>query len=546
MTGNVGEITLDIKVGGDTKALDATIDKVKVLNTEVSSLSKNLKTVDKSFSPKNAGTGSGMRAPKEKTEIQIQREKLAFARTELGFTRVKAQEAAIAFTYAKRERGEKERVEKQKTREEREDKKRREAALKDTRRFFGTIQSGFEKAKSFAIGALTGGAGIIGAGFLAAKAATSISNLGTQQGLKAEDVQRWRNVLTQANPALSGDSALNIIGGLQSTLANQALSGEATGALMQLGLDPSERSATKVLQAIREQSNFLSPDIFTKLLGDLGIGPNAANALNRNQFGESDFLKAYSQPILSNEEIEANKKFSQAVDRFNIAVNVLIGKGLSKVAPYAERAIDVLTNPTSEENAPKIKRSKSSALLHGIAAGGVASLIPGVGPFIAGGVATAVGGYYGTKELGKSPEDIAHDQENVQKIISGKGKDVPFLEGLFGINSSVLSGDRPGRRNMSTLPPLRELSPNEIEEQRKQNWSEINSNPDKYADIIRNTMLPSNDNARQMTQSKIEVNNNVNVEIGTMDSSMMKPLQNTFEQGGRNIGSSIMNYVNQQ
>src|SRR6266403_526445 len=278
---SIGDITLDIKIGGDTKSLDATISKVKSLDAAISNLNKNLKNTDSGLKFKSSSSVSSVagqvRSPKDKTDLQIAREKLNFSKVELGNRKIAMQNSKIDYFYQNKERKEKEK-------EEKENKKRRKEAQKANEKFFSTIRSGFATLGKIAIGSVGGIAGLIGAGKFASSQATSISNLNAQQGIASGDLQRWRNILTQANPALGGEDAIGIIGNLQSKLAANALTGELVGPLSQLGLNPGERSAIKVLQSIRDQSNFISPDIFSSLLGGLGIDPAAANALNKSKF----------------------------------------------------------------------------------------------------------------------------------------------------------------------------------------------------------------------------------------------------------------------
>lgn len=520
---SIGDLTLDIKVGGDTKTLDATIAKVKTLNDQVVSLNKNLKGTDKGFNLKTGNGGSSRSGSvKDLTEDQVARKKLSLARSEFGFVRLKAQQENLDYTKMKRERFEKERAEKIEVKQEKERRKDRD---KDAKKFFSTLQNGFEKTAKFGLGVLTGGAGIAGAAFLAGKQATSIANLGVQQGLSSQDVQKWRNVLTQANPNLSGDQALGIIGNLQSTLAKQAISGESAGSLMALGLDPSERSAIRVLQALREKE-FASPDIKTQLLGNLGVDAAAANALNRSSFDETAFLKASSMPTLTDKEVRANEDFARSVNQFKNIIAVFSGKVLAELAPILDRIAQVLANPSDPHSQRNIAEAKKKATQAGAVVGAV-SLGMFKSPVFAGMAGSSAAAYVAAEELGKTPEERA--EEDRRRIDFGEKS---FLGGLFKVRrTGVIQGAQP-------LPD--HLRAEELRFNRAE--------ADKFKDVIASqysgpglTSMSGSGSKSVLIQPT--VNNNFNV--GEINSANLPTIQRGIENSSNVVNRSMVNSMNQ-
>lgn len=527
MTGNVGDLTLDLKIGGDVKALDAAIAKVKILDTAVTNLNKNLKNTDAGLGFKIGGgsasgsrVASGQKTPREKTEIQIKRAELAQARVDIGFKRVKSQQMDLDLKVIKRERTEKERIEKLNKKEEKEEIKRRKDAEKDAKKFFNTIQGGFEKVAKFGLGAITGGVGIAAAAIGAGSFATSVSNVGSQYGINSQDAQKWKNILRIANPALSDESALGAIAGIQAKLGEQAITGQHTGALLQLGLDPAERSSIRVLEALREKSGGMAPDIRTALQSEFGISPEVGVGLNKQAFSEEDFYKASITPTLTTEQVDANKRFAAAVTKFEIATSTFVGKVLAKAAPAAEQIYEntLGANPNRAIQKDAINKAVNAGILAGTTVGFINPLLGGIA-----GIGTAA--YVGATALARTPEEKARDDAKFRrKFISGR----PIKSQHF----NPATGE-PMSPEDSKLFHESDIAYAKEQHSRLKNSAE-------FKDIIAGQY--SNDNLG----GAASVTNNFNTEfnVGNMNSDTVPLVGQTIERSADRITDSIRNKVN--
>lgn len=529
MTGNVGDLTLDLKVGGDVKALDAAIAKVKALDSAVTNLNKNLKNTDAGLAFKaGSGSASGFKSTGSRAGAAGGLA-ISATRARNEWTRDINREERITKKRAKLEDDAFKKAEKDKKQSEKEEIKRRKDAEKDAKKFFSTIQGGFEKVGKFGLGVLTGGAGVAAAAVGAGAFATSVSNVGSQYGINTQEAQKWKNILRiGSGGALSDESALGAIAGIQAKLGEQAITGQHTGALLQLGLDPAERSAIKVLEALRDKSEGMAPDIRTALLSEFGISPDAGVALNRQEFSDKDFYSASLTPGLSDEQIEANKRFAVAVTRFEIATKTFIGGLLAKAAPTAEQIVNTL----SEESSSGRTEAWSKAIIAGglttLGIGQAVGLGLAVNPYLAGaavlGAATIAGGY----ELSLTPEEREANKAAQHEAILNT-----FMNPL-------------GRRGRSGSPingaPLGFPSKEEFERQKLENMEQLKemSNSADFKDIIAKQY--SNDDFG--TGASVTNNFNTEFSVGTMNSDTVPLVGQTIERSADRITDSIRNNVN--
>ena len=407
---SVGDLTIDLNIAGDGKGIDALIGKVKTLDKAVVNLNKNLKQTDSIGGVGGkASVGSVPKTPREKTEIQLRREALAFTRIELGERRAALATQRLDSQEAKKE--------------EKEEEKRRKAARNEAKKFFGTIQDGFQKTLKVGLGVIGATGGAIGIGIAATSQAQLIASIGAQQGINSQDLQRWRNVLTQANTGLGGEQAVAEIAGLQSRLANNTLTGEMAGVLAQLGLSPRETSAISVLSELREVGKGMSPELRTTLLGGLGLGAGTANAFNTDYFSDQQFNKAYNLPISADSTIEANRQLAQSIDKLRIIFDNLAAKILAKFGPTISDVADTLENPDAPGNRRKIRQSRQTATVYGVGTAAAAGLL-GAGPIgagILGGGAALYGAY----------QSFKHDAD-AQAAVKAVEDDVKFMERHLG------------------------------------------------------------------------------------------------------------------
>lgn len=527
MTGNAGDLTLDLKVGGDVKALDAAIAKVKVLDAAVANLNKNLKNTDAGLAFKTGGgsangfKSSGIKASAAApSSIKIRNEWVKDINREERITKKRAKLEDDAFK----------KTEKDKKQSEKDEVKRRKDAEKDAKKFFNTIQGGFEKVAKFGLGAITGGVGVAAAAIGAGSFATSVSNVGSQYGINSQDAQKWKNILRIANPALSDESALGAIAGIQAKLGEQAITGQHTGALLQLGLDPAERSSIRVLEALREKSGGMAPDIRTALQSEFGISPDVGVGLNKQAFSEEDFYKASITPTLTEEQIKANNRFAAAVTKFEIAAGTLVGKVLAKAAPAAEQIYENTFGNSA--NKAIQKESKNRAINAGMLAGLPVAMI---NPLLGGIVGLSTAAYVGASSLSRTPEEKARDDAEFLKKFSTGRKIKNFFTG-----SSVKSQ----YFNPTTGEPM-SAEDSKLFHQgdldfAKEQHSRLKDSAD-FKDIIAGQY--NNDNFG----SSASVTNNFNTEfnVGNMNSDTVPLVGQTIERSADRITDSIRNKVNQ-
>ncbi len=527
MTGNVGDLTLDLKVGGDVKALDAAIAKVKILDSAVTSLNKNLKNTDAELSFKTGGgSASGFKSSGIKastaapSSIKIRNDWIKDINREERIIKKRAKLEDDAFK----------KTEKDKKQSDKEEVKRRKDAEKDAKKFFNTIQGGFEKVAKFGLGAITGGVGIAAAAIGAGSFATSVSNVGSQYGINSQDAQKWKNILRIANPALSDESALGAIAGIQAKLGEQAITGQHTGALLQLGLDPAERSSIRVLEALREKSGSMAPDIRTALQSEFGISPEVGIGLNKQAFSEEDFYKASITPTLTGEQVEANKRFAVAVTKFEIATKTVVGTILAKAAPAAEQIYENIFGDHATNKSIR-KQSGARAISSGLAVGLPLAML---NPLLGGAAGLLTAGAVGASSLARTPEEKARDDAEFRR----KYAHLRTIKNFFTGSSIKSQHFNPATGEPMSPEDSKLFHESDIAYAKEQHDRLKNSA--EFKDIIAGQY--SNDNLG----SGASVTNNFNTEfnVGNMNSDTVPLVGQTIERSADRITDSIRNKVN--
>lgn len=114
--------------------------------------------------------------------------------------------------------------------------------------------------------------------------ASAFRDFTNQTGLSMHGLERWQIAGSQVG--VSAEKMAGSIKSLQDQLFRTALTGEKFNIFAMLGVDPKNKDAFQVLEAIRKRLPSLTPQARSYLLGNLGIDPSLINVLklSREEF----------------------------------------------------------------------------------------------------------------------------------------------------------------------------------------------------------------------------------------------------------------------
>ena len=429
---NIAELFISLGVKGDTKALDATIEKLKEAKKQATGLVTELKNLDKAGGSTAVGSFavgkvSSARTNRNSTRAEWERD-------------IKREESVNKKRIQLEEKREKDKIKEEKE-QEKEQKKREKDRERATKKFFGQIESGFSTVAKTFLGGLAGTA--LG-GYITAQASKSVgaANLSAQYGIDPETANRYANAFkVGSGGAISKQGGISLIGNLAQNLANNALTNELLPQFTALGLSPDAvRDPVSLFKALRQTSldNPYKEKYFTALTGGLGIPPEVAQVLNSKQTSEKEFNRLYNLPNLSNEEIQAGRRISSKTAELETAIDKLAGTLLEKFEPAINKIIDFIQQKLTPENVSSAVKVAGVGAAAYIATKAVK--FAKFNPVAA--VATAGYGYY---------QFLSHLAEKNEKILYGKRKNKGEYIADFGAN------------NYSPTDYNRSYSPAEIE-----------------------------------------------------------------------------------
>lgn len=341
---SIGSLFLSLGIKGDTKSLDEAIEKVKKLKEETKALNDALKATKDATKIGGVGGGS-TRGSTKSPELQALTEEANLAKQRLNLAKAEVGMANLE--------------EKEEKRRDREQKKREKDREKATKDFFRQIENGFSfTAKAFT-GAILGG-GI--AGYVTGKAAQHVatSNLLAQFNIDAETAQRYQNVFRIGSGNVIGDEQTNaILSQLSLAVGNkEGYNPTALNALVRLGIEPgSISSADDLLKKIRERTKKeYDPKVLSSLMEGLGLGfsPAFTQVLNSKQFSDKDWNAAWNRSVLSQEQVDANKRVAVEIGNVIKQFNNLTGVLIDKFEPAIKRITDYVQENLNTDNASKL------------------------------------------------------------------------------------------------------------------------------------------------------------------------------------------------
>lgn len=169
------------------------------------------------------------------------------------------------------------------------------------------------------------------------QAVASLQNINQQTGLSIELLQKWQNVGTLSNLALSADQISTSIAGLQKNLAAIAMGQGNIAPFQLLGIDATGKDAFAVLEELRKNIKGLNPAVATNLISQLGLDPAMISML---RLSNEEFDRLGKQYFLGKGSREAILGVGLAIKNLKLHFQNLKDQAVAKLAPILTRMID--------------------------------------------------------------------------------------------------------------------------------------------------------------------------------------------------------------
>lgn len=188
----------------------------------------------------------------------------------------------------------------------------------------------------------------------------ALSNFAESTGYATDEIERFYNVAREANPLVNLQQTTAMMGNLSRIIAQAKLGEGPLGPAGMLGIyDLPTTSPEQLLKRLYEdyQKNtgiwgLGDRNVINELLSNLGIGPEFLPMFN---LPRDEFMAAYNQPIITEDQRSAMVKMAEATSDFYRALDLLKGKLAEKYAPYFVEFLEAIP-PLLENISNKVAR----------------------------------------------------------------------------------------------------------------------------------------------------------------------------------------------
>ncbi len=167
----------------------------------------------------------------------------------------------------------------------------------------------------------------------------NLSMFRAETGLSTQELQRWQAVAKQVG--MSNETVTQSILGINNALAQIRLGhGEALLPLGRLGVDARGKNAFQILEEIGKNSQKMSPNVATALMGQLGISPEMMRIFS---LGPGQFSKMASvAPLINEEEMRSMQNLQAALAHFSMTIEKEFVPVLKEIEPYLSTMAELM------------------------------------------------------------------------------------------------------------------------------------------------------------------------------------------------------------